>query len=84
MLQNLSAYYLKMERSQETFRIIAFNEGVSLDYSAIALNLDVPFKLASTDLEHDPQSLVKQTQDHHCPQSPDRSRRQEYFGIENN
>jgi len=26
---------------------------LSLDYSLIALNLDVPFKLASTGLEHD-------------------------------
>ena len=26
---------------------------MSLDYSLIALNLGVPFKLASTDLEHD-------------------------------
>ena len=41
-------------RSQETFRIVTFNEGISLDYSAIALNLGVLFKLASTDLEHDP------------------------------
>ena len=27
---------------------------MSLDYSLIVLNLDVPFKLVSTDLEHDP------------------------------
>jgi hypothetical protein len=33
--------------------VIAFDEVVSLDYSAIALHLDVPFKLVSTDLEHD-------------------------------
>ena len=39
--------------------MIPFGEDVSLDYSAIALNLGVPFKLVSTDLEHDPQSLIK-------------------------
>jgi hypothetical protein len=34
-----------------------FNEK-TLDYSLIALNLGVPFKLAFTDLEHDPILIV--------------------------
>ena len=38
--------------------MIPFGEDVSLDYSAIALHLDVPFKLVSTDLEHDPQRKI--------------------------